>query len=129
MMKLLIDTHLLLWATAQSPRLPRAAFRLISDADNDLLFSVASVWEYAVKYAKGPERFELPPHQLREVLLENGYRELEISGKHVLAVSSLPRLHGDPFDRILIAQAMVEGITLVTTDAIVARYEGPIRKV
>ncbi|MFP5235393.1 MAG: type II toxin-antitoxin system VapC family toxin [Acidobacteriota bacterium] len=128
-MRLLIDTHLLLWATAQSPRLPRAAFRLINDAENDLIFSVPSIWEYGVKFAKAPERFGLPPHQLREVLLDNGYTEMDITGRHVLAISNLPRIHGDPFDRILIAQAMVEGITLLTTDATVARYEGPIRKV
>lgn len=128
-MKLLIDTHLLLWATAQSPRLPKAAFRLMSDVENDLIFSVGSVWEYAVKYAKAPQRFGLPPHQLREVLLDNGYTELGISGRHVLAVANLPRIHGDPFDRILIAQAMVEGITLLTTDETVAQYTGPIRKV
>lgn len=128
-MRLLLDTHLLLWAAQKSARMPSAASNLIADLDNELVFSVASIWEFGIKYAKAPNEFDTSPNELREGLLQNGYLELAIAGKHVLAISSLPALHGDPFDRILIAQAMVEGIMLLTADPLIARYPGPIRKV
>lgn len=128
-MRLLLDTHLLLWAAQKSARMPKEAIRLIGDLDNELVFSVASLWEFGIKYGKAPNQFDVSPNELREALLQNGYLELEVSGKHVLGISNLPPLHGDPFDRLLIAQAMVEGITLLTADAEVARYPGPIRKV
>jgi len=128
-MKLLLDTHLLLWATEASPRLPAAARRLIANPANELIFSVASIWEIAIKHGKGSERFYAAPGFVREALLEHGYSELNMSGKHVVATADLPSIHKDPFDRILIAQSMVEGITLLTSDAVIARYPGPIRKV
>lgn len=128
-MKLLIDTHLLLWASEASPRLPRIASRLFSDPANELVFSVASIWEISIKHAKGMKSFNARPDAVWEGLLENGYTELPVLGKHAVAAGSLPRIHGDPFDRILIAQSQVEGITLLTSDATVARYPGPIRKV
>jgi PIN domain nuclease of toxin-antitoxin system len=128
-MKLLLDTHLLLWMAQRSPRLSAAALKLTGDPDNELLFSVASLWEFGIKYEKVPDQFDISPIELREGLIENGYFELNITGMHALSISRLPTLHGDPFDRILITQAMVEGITLVTTDEVVARYPGPIRKV
>jgi PIN domain nuclease of toxin-antitoxin system len=128
-MRLLLDTHLLLWTAQKSPRLSSAATRLIGDRDSELVFSVASIWEFGIKYAKAPEQFGIPPHELRQALLQNGYSELEIAGKHVLATLNLPALHGDPFDRILIAQSAIEGITLLTSDVKVAQYPGPIRKV
>jgi PIN domain nuclease of toxin-antitoxin system len=128
-MRLLLDTHLLLWTAQKSSRLSSAALKLISNRDNELIFSVASIWEFGIKYAKAPDQFDTTPNELREALLENGYIELDIAGKHALAISNLPALHGDPFDRILIAQSGVEGITLLTSDERVARYPGPIRKV
>lgn len=128
-MKYLLDTHLLLWASQASPRLSRAALELIEDPDSELIFSVASIWEFGIKYAKAPHQFDIRPNEFREALLQNRYAELEISGKHVLAVSNLPSLHGDPFDRILIAQSAVEGITLVTSDDKVAQYPGAVRRV
>ena len=128
-MRLLIDTHLLIWAAQHSRRLSRVAIGLIQDPENDLIFSVASIWEYGIKYAKAPDEFETSPHEFRDALVQNGYFELSISGAHVLAVSNLPPLHGDPFDRILIAQSMVEGITLLTSDVRMAQYPGPVRKV
>jgi PIN domain nuclease of toxin-antitoxin system len=127
--RLLLDTHLLLWAAQKSARMPSEAYKLIGDRDNELVFSVASMWEFGIKYGKAPDQFDTSPNELREALLQNGYVELEISGKHVLGISNLPALHGDPFDRLLIAQAMVEGITLLTADALIARYPGPIKKV
>lgn len=128
-MRLLLDTHLLLWAAQKSARMSKEAFRLIGDRDNELVFSVASIWEFGIKFGKAPNQFDVSPHELREALLKNGYVELEISGKHILGISNLPAIHGDPFDRLLIAQAIVEGITLLTTDAVIARYPGPIQKV
>jgi len=82
-----------------------------------------------IKRALGRDDFEVDPHLLRRGLLDNGYGELPISSEHALAVGALPDLHKDPFDRILIAQATVEGVTLLTSDAVVATYPGPIRKV
>lgn len=128
-MRVLLDTHLLLWAAQKSAHLSPAAIKLIGDSDNQLMFSVASIWEFGIKYAKAPEEFEVSPNELRESLLQNGYVELEITGRHVLGVLNLPALHGDPFDRVLIAQSAIEGITLLTSDEKVARYPGPIRKV
>jgi|SRR6185437_9957716 len=127
-MKLLLDTHLLLWATEDSPKLPALAKRLISSPENELIFSAVSIWEIAIKHAKGANTFKAAPNLVREVLLESGYSELAISGKHAIAVEYLDSIHKDPFDRLLIAQAMVEGITLLTSDIKVARYPGPIRK-
>ncbi len=128
-MKLLIDTHLLLWAAEASPRLPTIASRLFTDPANELIFSVASIWEISIKHAKGMKSFHAHPGTVWEGLLENGYSELPVLGKHAVEVDTLPPIHKDPFDRLLIAQAIVEGITLLTVDATVARYPGPIRKV
>jgi PIN domain nuclease of toxin-antitoxin system len=128
-MKLLFDTHLLLWAVDDSPRLPKAVAQLIDDTKNELVFSVASVWEIAIKHGVGRDVVSVDPRRLRRSLLDNGYIELPITSEHAVAIEGLPALHKDPFDRILIAQATVEGITLLTVDKTVARYPGPIRKV
>jgi PIN domain nuclease of toxin-antitoxin system len=132
-MKLLLDTQLLLWAAADEGGidggLSREAAALIDDLDNDLLFSAASLWEVSLKHALGRQDFRADPRLLRRGLLDNGYAELAITGEHALAAGGLPTLHKDPFDRMLVAQSMVEGITLVTADAIVAAYPGPIRRV
>jgi PIN domain nuclease of toxin-antitoxin system len=128
-MRLLLDTHLLLWIAQKSQRLSSAALKLVADAENELVYSVASIWEFGIKYRKGPDQFNVSPTELREALLQNGYVELDITGRHVLAIANLPALHADPFDRMLIAQSAVEGITLLTSDEKVARYPGPIRKV
>ena len=127
-MKLLLDTHLLLWAAGQPSRLSRAAHRLMSDRRNELIFSAASLWEIAIKRGLGRNDFQVEPRLLRRGLLDNGYSELPISGDHTIALDGLPPLHKDPFDRILIAQAMVEGITLLTVDPFVAQYPGPVRR-
>ena len=128
-MKLLLDTHLLLWAAGEPRRLPSAARKLIGDARNELLFSAASLWEITIKRSLGREDFRVDPRLLRRGLLDNGYAELPISGEHAVAVDGLPPLHKDPFDRILIAQSMVESVTLLTSDPLLAKYPGPIRKV
>ena len=126
-MKLLLDTHLLLWAAGEPDKLSPAARSLIEDENNDLLFSAASLWEVAIKAGLGREDFTLDPRLLRRGLLDNGYGELPITGEHAVAVAGLPPIHKDPFDRLLVAQSEVEGITLLTGDEILARYPGPIR--
>ena len=128
-MKVLLDTHLLLWAAAASTQLPHGARALIEDLETELVFSAASLWEVAIKNGLGRADFHVDPRLLRRGLLENGYTELAVSGAHAVVVDSLPPLHKDPFDRILVAQAQAEGITLLTADALVAHYPGPIRMV
>ena len=128
-MKLLLDTHLLLWAAGEPRRLSKPARTLIGDSDNELLFSAASLWEVAIKRRLGREDFKVDARLLRRGLLDNGYSELPIISDHVVATESLPLLHRDPFDRILVAQATVEGVTLLTIDSLVSQYAGPIRAV
>ena len=129
-MKLLLDTHLLLWAAAEEPgRLSAQAKRLIEDPDNELFFSAASLWEIAIKHNRGRSDFEVDPRLLRRNLLLSGYIEVPVASEHAIAIAELPPLHKDPFDRILIAQSIVEGFTLATTDRIVARYPGSIQRV
>ncbi len=126
-MKLLLDTHLLLWAAGQPNRLSAAARKLIDAPANELLFSAASIWEVAIKRGLGRKDFQADPRLLRRGLLDNGYSELPVLGEHVVVIDSLPPIHKDPFDRLLVAQATVEGITLLTEDTVVAQYPGPIR--
>ena len=128
-MKLLLDTHLLIWSAWTPRRISSAARSLIGNTENELIFSAASLWEIAIKQALEKDDFELDARVLRRSLLDNGYSELPVSGDHAVAVRSLPLIHKDPFDRILVAQATVEGITLLTADPIIARYPGPVRKV
>jgi len=127
--KLLLDTHLLLWAANEPKRLPKAARVLIEDAENELLFSAASIWEITIKSSLGREDFRVDARLLRRGLLDNGYTELPITSEHAINVDHLPTAHKGPFDRILVAQATVEGITLLTNDRKLVDYPGPIRKV
>ena len=126
-MKILLDTHLLLWAAGEPKRLSVTARRLIDNRDNELLFSSASLWEVVIKRGLGRSDFQVDPRLLRRGLLDNGYGELPILSGHVVAIESLPPIHKDPFDRVLVAQATVEGITLLTMDSVVAQYPGPVR--
>jgi PIN domain nuclease of toxin-antitoxin system len=128
-MKLLLDTHLLLWAAGHPDRLSPPALKLIESPANELLFSAASIWEVAIKRGLGRSDFQADPRLLRRGLLDNGYSELPVLSNHVVAIDSLPPIHKDPFDRLLVAQATVEGITLLTADSVVAQYPGPVRMV
>jgi PIN domain nuclease of toxin-antitoxin system len=128
-MKVLLDTHLLLWAANEPKRLPKAARLLIENIENELLFSAASIWEITIKLGLGRKDFQVDARLLRRGLLDNGYTELPITSEHAVNIDNLPAQHKDPFDRILVAQAMVEGITLLTTDAKMSGYPGPIRMV
>ena len=126
-MKLLLDTHVLLWAAGAPQRLPPDARDLMSAPATELVYSAASLWEIAIKNGLGRASFSVDPRLLRRNLLEHEYRELAISGAYAIAVDLLPAIHRDPFDRILVAQAGIEGLTLLTTDETLARYPGPIR--
>ena len=127
-MKLLLDTCLLLWAAGKPSRLSTKTRRLLNDPNNELLFTAASLWEIAMKRGLGRADIQVEPRLLRRGLLDNGYTELPILSAHVVAIESLPPIHKDPFDRLLVAQATVEGITLLTLDPVVAEYPGSIRK-
>lgn len=128
-MKLLLDTHLLLWASDRPEKLSDQARKLLNDPDNALVFSVASIWEVAIKQNLSRNDLRADARLLRRGLLDNGYDELPVNGAHAVALDSLPPLHKDPFDRILLAQAKVEGIVLLTSDDRLAQYSGAIRKV
>lgn len=128
-MKLLLDTHLLLWTAGDPKRLSAKARKLINEPASELFFSAASLWEIAIKCGLGRDDFKVDARLLRRGLLDNGYSELPIGAEHAVAINSLPPIHKDPFDRMLVAQAMVEGITLLTSDAVVAQYPGAVRRV
>lgn len=126
-MKILLDTHLLLGAAGEPHRLSPAARKLINTPAHELLFSAATIWEVAIKRGLGRSDFQIDPRLLRRGLLDNGYVELPILSDHVVAVDTLPPIHKDPFDRLLVAQATAEGIMLLTADPIVGKYPGPVR--
>lgn len=128
-MKLLLDTHLLLWSAGQPQRLSDVARRLLADADNELLFSAVSFWEIAIKRGKDRSRLAVEPSVLHRNLLDNDYVELPVTSHHTMAVEYLPPIHRDPFDRLLVAQAQHEGLMLLTADPMVSRYPGPVRLV
>ena len=123
-MNLLIDTHLLIWGAVAMQKLSPDAVTLMSDPENRLHFSTASLWEIAIKFAQGRADFTVDPAPFRAGLLANGYLELPVEGRHCLGLSTLPPLHGDPFDRMLVVQAAAEGMVLLTADRMVAAYGG-----
>ncbi len=121
-MKLLLDTHVLLWAAGDPDKLSAAARTLLLDQGNRLHFSSASIWEVVIKRGLGREDFRVNPARLRRLLVQNGYGEVPVTADHALGVAELPPLHRDPFDRVLIAQARGEGMLLLTADDQVAQY-------
>jgi Uncharacterized protein conserved in bacteria len=125
-MKLLLDTQMILWATFWPELLPTQALHLVADDDNEIYFSPASLWEVAIKGAQNRHDFQVDAKTLRSQLLESDYHEIAITGLHTTAVSDLPLHHKDPFDRLLLAQAKTEGISLLTSDATLSMYSGPI---
>jgi PIN domain nuclease of toxin-antitoxin system len=128
-MRFLLDTHVILWVLLDHPKLGPEARKLLKNPENQFAFSVSSIWEIAIKRSLKRWDFLYDPRVIRRQLLDEGYEELPILGQHAIAVDSLVPIHKDPFDRLLIAQAMIEGITLLTADATIARYPGPIQKV
>ena len=128
-MNLLLDTHLLLWAAIGSEKLSAEARNMISKNVNRVYFSAANIWEVVIKNGLQRADFHMDPHLLRRGLVDNGYEELAITSAHTLGVAHLPPIHKDPFDRLLVAQAEFEGFLLLTSDAVVAEYPGPIQLV
>jgi len=118
-MKYLLDTHLLLWAAGDT--LPRTARKYFSQ-ENILFFSPASLWEIVIKRTLNREDFQIDPQAFHKGLLAAGYLEIPITSQHALAIDSLPQIHKDPFDRILLAQAIVEKMDLLTADTSLAKY-------
>lgn len=128
-MNLLLDTHLLLWAASEPKKLSAKTRALLLAPANQLIFSSASLWEISIKNGLERSDFNVDPRRLWRMLLVNGYRELPVTSEHAVAVNELPPLHKDPFDRILVAQARVEGLTLLTADKAVAKYGDGVRKI
>ena len=125
-MKLLLDTQMIIWAAFWPELLPTQSLHLIADDDNEIYFSPASLWEVAIKNAQNRPDFRVEAKVLRTQLLERDYREIAITGLHTTAVNDLPMLHKDPFDRLLLAQAKIEGIILITSDATLSKYPAPV---
>ena len=125
-MNLLLDTHVLLWAAYEPSRLSQAAHDLLSDSKHRLHFSIASLWEVAIKSSLGRSDFRVDVDELRLGLVANDYEEVSIEAAHVLRLPTLPNIHSDPFDRILVAQAMAEGFVLISHDKQVVAYGGPV---
>jgi PIN domain nuclease of toxin-antitoxin system len=127
-MRFLLDTHLLIWGLTDTKRISAPTQALLEDRGNDLYFSVVSLWEIGVKRALARSAFDIDPHLLRGELLSRGYIELQVKAEHALAVGQLPKIHKDPFDRLLICQTLVEGLTLLTKDEHVLEYPVSVRR-
>lgn len=125
-MNLLLDTHVALWAITDSPRLPQAAREHIQSPRTTVWISVASVWEIAIKHALGRGDMPVSSHDAVRYFRESGYRFLAVEPEHAVAVEELAAHHQDPFDRLLVAQALVEPMRLMTRDPLVARYSDTI---
>ncbi|MDP2833496.1 MAG: type II toxin-antitoxin system VapC family toxin [Pseudomonadota bacterium] len=125
-MRLLLDTHIALWAIADSPRLPAAARRLILAPENEVYVSAASIWEISIKHGLGRGDMPISGETALGYFRAAGYRLLPVQPEHAVAVETLPPLHADPFDRLLVAQALTEPLRLLTHDETVARYNDTI---
>lgn len=121
-MRVLLDTHLLLWSVARSRRLPKDARSLILDAANEVFYSAASVWEVAIKSALRRRDFKANPTVLVRALAQSGFSELPVTAAHAVRVAGMQAIHRDPFDRLLVAQAIEDRLTLLTSDATPKRY-------
>jgi PIN domain nuclease of toxin-antitoxin system len=128
-MRLLLDTHIALWALADDPRLPPKARESIADEDNHIVVSSASLWEIAIKFALKRGDMPLSAAQALRWFRRAGYTLLDIKPEHTAAVEQLPAHHADPFDRLLVAQALTEPLRLLTHDPAVARYSNAIELV
>ncbi|QNI71949.1 type II toxin-antitoxin system VapC family toxin [Cyanobium sp. NS01] len=126
---LLLDTQLLLWWAIDPKRLPATAADLLADPAQPLLLSVVSLWEVAIKSSLGRADFQVEAAALRLGLLGQGFRELPVRPEHVLAVQHLPWIHRDPFDRLLVVQAQVEGLQLLSADRALTGYGSHVRAV
>ncbi len=128
-MNLLLDTHVALWAITDSPKLPKMALELIESSKSSVWISAATVWEIAIKHSLGRGDMPVSSQDALRYFRDSGYGFLPVEPEHATAVEDLPAHHADPFDRILVAQALVEPMRLITHDAIVARYSNTIIKI
>jgi len=126
-MRFLLDTHLLLWALSEPGRLSAATRDAIEDPVNDVLFSTASIWEIAIKTGLGRPHFAVRPERIATEAIARGFTEQPISWQAAAAVADLPLHHRDPFDRILVAQALTEPVHLLTVDPKLTRYTPLVR--
>ncbi len=125
-MRLLLDTHVLLWSLADSPKLSRQGRKLLQDADNEFWVSGASVWEIAIKVQLGKYRLGFPFGELEEAVLEAGFLPLDVTMRHALAIERVRMPHADPFDRLLLAQCEVETLRLLSADRALADVPGVV---
>lgn len=125
-MRLLLDTHVLLWALMARRRLPKRLVATLVDPDNEVLFSPINIWEVAIKRASGRPSFTFGPADVLDAALDAGFQELPVKAVHAARSGELPPLHADPFDRLLVAQALCEPARLVTADVAIQRYPAPI---
>lgn len=121
-MRFLLDTHVLLWAVTADPNLGKDAKQILLDPNHLIFVSAASIWEVAIKHRKNPALMPLGPESLIQACRESGFNWLEVSAHHASATAKLPLLHSDPFDRLLIAQAIQEPMRLLTRDQQFAAY-------
>lgn len=128
-MRILLDTHVLLWAVGDSDRLPETTRRWLEDSNNEIFFSAASFWEIAIKAALGRADFQIDLAQILDVMPETGFSELLVSAQHAVEVHRLPPIHKDPFDRLLVAQSKVEPMLLLTNDELLVQYSDNVRLV
>lgn len=128
-MRILLDTHVLLWAVGSTRRLQGGTLAALSEPANDVLFSAASIWEIAIKFGLGRPDFVISPDDILRAALEIGFVELPISAAVAAAVAKLPPIHRDPFDRLLVAQAIEEPAVLYTADARLLGYSDLVKRV
>ncbi len=128
-MNLLLDTHVALWAIIDSPKLPKKARELIELPESSVWISAATIWEIAIKHHLGRGDMPVSGRNALRYFRESGYRFLSVEPEHAAAVEELQPLHGDPFDRIMVAQALVEPMRFITHDPVVARYSDTIIKI
>lgn len=121
-MRILLDTHILLWAVTEDAVLGAPASQMLLDPNHQIYVSAASIWEVAIKHRKSPKIMPIAPNVLIDACVESGFRWLDVSVYHARASAELPLLHSDPFDRLLIAQAMQEPMRLLTRDQQLAAY-------
>lgn len=129
MSRFLVDTQLLLWNVYGSRKLPARVARLFKDGRHQFHYSAASLWEISIKTSRGRADFQVDAGQVRDALEANGFVELPIAAQHAVALSDLPPIHADPFDRMLVAQAIVEPMALIISDERLALYPGTIEVV
>ena len=125
----LLDTHLVLWAAIEPSRLSSKARKLLQARDNELAFSLATIWEVAIKTSLGRPDFQVDPAALHSNLLSHGFHEVPVRAQHLFAVAALAWHHRDPFDRLLVAQASIDKLTLLTSDKTLVKYGRFVRAV